>query len=55
MTIMAAAVTSQRNMEMLIRFFRVYVTEPAPIEASEFFKELRLQIRVLKTHSSQER
>ena len=52
MTILAAAVNGQRNVEMLIPFSRVYVTELAPIEASELVKELRLQNRVLNTHST---
>lgn len=52
MTILAAAVNGQRNVEMLIQFSRVYVTEPAPIEASELVKELRFQNRALNTHRS---
>ena len=52
---LAAVVNGQVNVEMLNQSSRVCVSEPAPIEASELVKELRLQVRVRHPHNSWER
>ena len=52
MTILAAAFNGKRDVEMLIPFSHVYVTETALFKASELIKEFRIQIRVLNTRSS---
>lgn len=52
MTSLAAAVNGKRDVEMLIPFPHIYLTETTLIKASELIKEFRLQIRVLNTHSS---
>ena len=52
MIFLTAAVNGKRDVEMLIPFSHVYVTETALIKASELIKEVRLQIGVLNTHSS---